>query len=321
MKRWYGQACLIKTDVVSAFDNVSWRSIVEALEDTGLPPPFIDVLIQSQMAGYELHWEKQVQQTIWVPTSGVRQGCKLGPVLFRLVLEFALKHVSADWKWAPAPVTEGCPCIGVELYGPSQNGNRLHLLVFADDIFCLVANWSVATTALLQIRSALTKHNLDISAEKTEIVCTSGPLTLPSQSIWPQQKIGGASDQMNVLGAGFTLADGFNDALPQRISKCMRTWYVHKQVYTANALPLANRYQAACSSCQGSLFWGLVVAAPKRQLLQKLDTQALAIARLTANCRRNGMPIDEYNKSTATFLRDKLPKTALSWSKQLLRQQ
>eukprot|EP00971_Amphidinium_carterae_P124542 2467104-Amphidinium_carterae.1 len=79
MKRWYGQACLIKTDVVSAFDNVSWRSIVEALEDTGLPPPFIDVLIQSQMAGYELHWEKQVQQTIWVPTSGVRQGCKLGP--------------------------------------------------------------------------------------------------------------------------------------------------------------------------------------------------------------------------------------------------
>eukprot|EP00971_Amphidinium_carterae_P169461 3357173-Amphidinium_carterae.1 len=74
MRKWYGQTCVIKTDIASAFDNVSWQSLIDTLEKRGLPPYFINMLLQSQMAGYILEWHGVYDQIVWVPTTGVRQG-------------------------------------------------------------------------------------------------------------------------------------------------------------------------------------------------------------------------------------------------------
>eukprot|EP00971_Amphidinium_carterae_P250691 4976626-Amphidinium_carterae.1 len=274
------------------------------------------------MAGYILEWDGVYDQIVWVPTIGVRQGCKLGLVLFRMVVEDALQDIAADWAWGPFPYHSSSQCLGVELHGPNKNTlEQLHFLLFADDIFCIVASWVQAVPALKKFNTRLSGCQLKLAPAKTTVLCTSGPLYLLAQQDWPAQAIGGPTDAMDVLGAIFTLKQGFQACLPQRSTRCTRTWYMHKQLLSNNATQLPHRFHTASSLCQSSLFWGLIAAPMHAMVEGKLNTNALQIGRLTANLRKQGIPIDEYNKSSADYLRNHLSVDSTLWSKQFLKLQ
>eukprot|EP00971_Amphidinium_carterae_P058951 1165627-Amphidinium_carterae.1 len=90
---------------------------------------------------------------------------------------------------------------------------------------------------------------MQLAAEKTEIVCMSGPCVVPETSVWGKVAIGGSTTTMVVLGGQFTLVEQFRAALPVRSMKTARAWYKHKEPLTVPALPLARRFVAATAVC------------------------------------------------------------------------
>eukprot|EP00971_Amphidinium_carterae_P113761 2254008-Amphidinium_carterae.2 len=172
MRRWYGHVCVVKTDVKSAFDSVTWPSLVKSLSKRGIPSSLIDVILQSQIAGFRMEYDGTRSQLVLVPTRGVRQGCRFGPVLFRLVLEDVLEPLSASWHWGPRSLNKGRPVLGTEVFGPCANTDaKLHLLVFADDIYIVLSTWFEAVPAIQRLQNALHTEGLELALPKTEILC------------------------------------------------------------------------------------------------------------------------------------------------------
>eukprot|EP00971_Amphidinium_carterae_P161286 3198127-Amphidinium_carterae.1 len=118
MLNWEGSACVAKLDIAAAFDSVPWHLIATALNSHGFPIPLIDLVLQSQKAGFVLHYNGDWGDIEWKPTQGVRQGCKIGPILYRVVLDFILQDVAASWQWGPKPFHSERPALGVEIFGP-----------------------------------------------------------------------------------------------------------------------------------------------------------------------------------------------------------
>eukprot|EP00971_Amphidinium_carterae_P323786 6434867-Amphidinium_carterae.1 len=87
MRKWYGEVTVLKTDIASAFDVVPWERIFGALCKKGVPEDMAHLVIHTQMSGYVLQWHGEQSEVVFMPTRGTRQGCKLGPVLYRIVVE------------------------------------------------------------------------------------------------------------------------------------------------------------------------------------------------------------------------------------------
>eukprot|EP00971_Amphidinium_carterae_P330724 6463897-Amphidinium_carterae.1 len=136
MTTWYGECALVKLDVTAAFDTVPWDKIYEALVANEVPPALATALLHLQQSGFVSEWEGVQGECVFVPTRGTRQGCKLGPLLYKIFVEHLLRPITASWKWAPKPTSTRFECIGVETFGPDENFPDLyHILLYADDIY------------------------------------------------------------------------------------------------------------------------------------------------------------------------------------------
>eukprot|EP00971_Amphidinium_carterae_P054551 1074765-Amphidinium_carterae.1 len=274
MGKYYGQCCLAKSDISAAFDTVDWERLKTALCKRGLPENMAVALVQSQMSGYCLYWEGVESRHVFYPTRGTRQGCKLGPCLYKLYVEDVLEPLAASWQWAPRPSTN-IDCIGTETFGINCNDPaRHHLLLYSDDIYVLDIDWFKATTALQNIRRALQRAGMDTATHKTEVVCWNGPCTIPANSSGVTC-VGGREDNLVILGGEFNLSQGFGVTWNKRVQRSLKTWYVHKQLFTEPAITLERRYKSVAPVCQSALFWSTRAAYPTTTLLHNIDTQAL----------------------------------------------
>eukprot|EP00971_Amphidinium_carterae_P338392 6475694-Amphidinium_carterae.1 len=126
MRKWYGEVAVLKTDITSAFDVVPWDRIFGALRRRGVPEAMAHLVIHTQMSGFVMQWHGEQSEVVFMPTRGTRQGCKLGPMLYRIVVEEVLEPLVASWKWAPKPSFASFT-IGEEHFGPDLNlGRAIH---------------------------------------------------------------------------------------------------------------------------------------------------------------------------------------------------
>eukprot|EP00971_Amphidinium_carterae_P020059 395281-Amphidinium_carterae.1 len=96
---------------------------------------------------------------------------------------------------------------------------------------------------------------------------------------------------------------------------------MHKQLLTASGVPLKHRCDATKTVTHPTLFWGVTVSVLHKTTLQKIDSQALALAKLTAGMRRHDEDVDTFNNDTAKLLRTSLGENELKWSNKLIRLQ
>eukprot|EP00971_Amphidinium_carterae_P331151 6464548-Amphidinium_carterae.1 len=201
MAKWYGEVSIGKIDVKAAFDTTPWEAIYNALLSKGVPPQLASALLQLQQSGFVLVWEGTRSKHVFQPTSGTRQGCKLGPILYRTFSEYLLEPIAASWKWAPVSTKPAVECIGSETYGPNGNAlGTIHLLLYADDIFVLTTHWSKTLVAVGMVRKRFLNVQMDIALHKTQIICMQGPCVVPFANEVEVERVGGPDDIMVVLG-------------------------------------------------------------------------------------------------------------------------
>eukprot|EP00971_Amphidinium_carterae_P065847 1304840-Amphidinium_carterae.3 len=193
MRKWYGEGTVLKTDIASAFDVVSWERIFGALRKKGVPEDMAHLVIHTQMLGYVLQWHGEQSEVVVVSTRGTRQRCKLGPVLYRIVVEEVLQPFVASW-----------------IPGPGSG-----LLNFLRLVTLLGKNILGLTSIIIEScqRHSFTLERLHmiemvIAKHKTEMVCMSGPIVVPPLRTWGGMHARGPETVMVVLDAG--AAGSFN---------------------------------------------------------------------------------------------------------------
>ena len=145
-------------DFKKAFDSLEWSKIDRVLELQGMPPGLRGLLLRlyegAQLkvkVGRDRHTESFAQ------AAGVRQGSSLSPLVFALVLDWALKRYeetmrSRGWR------------------GASLGRLALTYLGYADDLALRARSEGEAQGALTQIAGAARSIGLELNAAKTEVL-------------------------------------------------------------------------------------------------------------------------------------------------------
>eukprot|EP00971_Amphidinium_carterae_P331852 6465665-Amphidinium_carterae.1 len=101
-----------------------------------------------------------------------------------------------------------------------------------------------------------------------------------------------------------------------------RAWYTHKAVFTELIVPLQKRFAAVTGVCTSTLFWCLHSTTLQGSILDKVNTQALQAARLTAGMRRApGQTMADFYQDSTALLRAAIGGEKLQWRALLVRQQ
>eukprot|EP00971_Amphidinium_carterae_P242621 4817314-Amphidinium_carterae.1 len=112
----------------------------------------------------------------------------------------------------------------------------------------------------------------------------------PSSGGEIQRNIGGSDTALLVLGAKFTLANGF-------------------QVSTWDCQSSSEEYPKV-----SALFWDLTALPVSATMAKSVDSQAMMIGRLTAKKKRQpGQEAKDYHQSSAHKLRQVFPADSLLW--------
>eukprot|EP00971_Amphidinium_carterae_P334114 6469210-Amphidinium_carterae.1 len=168
MPKWCGEVAVAKLHVTllvrAAFDAVPWGELYQALLANGVPPALASAILQLQQSGFVLEWAGERSAFVFQPTTGTRQGCKLGPILYKLFVECRLNKLSASWIWVPLPTDPQKTCIGTE-FGPDVNDrHHIHFL------YALDANHAVN----YRVEKPFLEVEMDIALEKNKLCANKG---------------------------------------------------------------------------------------------------------------------------------------------------
>lgn len=115
---------VLKLDLSKAYDHLEWSFIQDTLEDAGLPPNIVAVIIKRVTSGdCRILWNGKTTGPIQ-PSRGIRQGDPLSPYLFVLCTERLAQWIEREkesniWRLLKA----------------SRDGPKFSHLYFTDDVF------------------------------------------------------------------------------------------------------------------------------------------------------------------------------------------
>ncbi|KAL1116353.1 hypothetical protein AAG570_004828 [Ranatra chinensis] len=139
---------LAKMDVAKAFDTVSRHAIVDCLRGVGVSARFVEYISRL----YEdSNTRLQIDGTFSSPVMvrrGVRQGDPLSPLLFSIVVDFAINNLPQH--------------IGVDL-----SNTRISALAFADDILLVAQTKQGLQTLLESLDASLSLCGLQLNPSKS----------------------------------------------------------------------------------------------------------------------------------------------------------
>src|SRR6185295_4930183 len=141
-------------DLAKAYDTVSWKFIRFALDHLGVPPRFIDWVMECvSSASYSIKINKCIHG-FFPGKRGLRQGDPLSPLIFVACMEILSRLIRKETRSLPFRFHKNC------------EETRLTHLIFADDIvlFCRgdVGSVRVLTSCLERFRT-MSGHRVNVS--------------------------------------------------------------------------------------------------------------------------------------------------------------
>ncbi|KAK6736722.1 hypothetical protein RB195_019429 [Necator americanus] len=160
--------CLTFIDLKKAFDSVETEAVVEALDNQGVPTPYIKVP-RELYSNFTTGISPFYMNIIIDVKRGVRQGDTISPKIFTATLENAMRKLEWD-------------NVGVKV-----DSRQLHHLRFADDIVLITPSISQAERMLTEFDETCGCIGLRLNLQKTMFMrngCISdAPFTLNGTNI------------------------------------------------------------------------------------------------------------------------------------------
>lgn len=137
-------------DIKKAFDMVRRNSLVDTLKKLGLMRKMVDVIQRIYEHEETRIFIKEKEMGRVQRKRGIRQGCKMSPIIFVLLMNNVIKKINEIWK------------------------KRMNILMFADDTL-LLADTELETVQKINVfKYECQKVGLEINENKSEILIING---------------------------------------------------------------------------------------------------------------------------------------------------
>ena len=134
-------------DVAKAFDSVSHKAIIGILRERGLNNNFVQCIEKIYKRSKTMFcFGGEVSDPVY-PTRGIRQGDPLSSIMFLLIMDFILKHLS--------------PNLGIHVVG-----KQIAYMAYADDVGLFAENPLDQQSLLDKVCEVMPKVGLDLNPEK-----------------------------------------------------------------------------------------------------------------------------------------------------------
>lgn len=150
---------MLFVDLKKAYDNIPQNKLWEALQNTNINVNLIRAVKQTyEQNTTKVKLGKKLSKGCQV-NKGLKQGCCLSPLLFKIYLEQALK----TWK-------RKCKNMGI----PLTDDSTLYTLCFADDQIVLAQDYEDLQYMSKKLIEEYKHWGLEVNLSKTEYMCVGG---------------------------------------------------------------------------------------------------------------------------------------------------
>lgn len=232
-----------KTDIAKAFDSVSHESILHALRFHNVDEAVIFAILREiRDNSMVLRLPDGSSTKPIAQMRGVRQRGTISPIIFVMVMNFALHGPFRDWS------ARG---LGLTL----QDNTIISAVIFADDALLLAANWDDMQVMISEFEAALRLHGLEIHGDKCCSMCNefadAGNLNLVGHDI---PSVSGSTG-FTFLGTSLTLDGSFEVEIRDRIAKAWRAFWRLRSWLLRRSVSVRARLQLWRAAMRATLFW------------------------------------------------------------------
>lgn len=149
---------LLFVDLKKAYDSVPLSMLWKSLKETNINIELIKIVKSLYKETYIKIRQRNIISDGFVPTKGLKQGCCLSPLLFKIFLEQSLKGWKNKCKYMGLPLDEG----------------TLYTLSFADDQVVMAQDYEDIEYMARKLIEQYNKWGLTVNLEKTEYMCIGG---------------------------------------------------------------------------------------------------------------------------------------------------
>jgi len=242
------QTTLVALDISGAFDNVTQKEIIDKLIEK-MPQEGVTYWIKEFILHRKITIKHKGMTSYYRQVMrGVPQGSALGPLLWNLAIED----------------------IDRQIYGHCNEFKNTEILAYADDLTVISHGYQQQITqgVLDKINTYMKNKNLDINAQKSEMMVIRGPGRKPKQEDIPTLHLGQEpltrKDKLTILGVPVTnklTLDTRNETLQMKLRETKRFFrQLHLYKITDNMKE-----------------WRILIEASLRSILVHLASPVLAI--------------------------------------------
>ena len=256
-------------DFAKAFDSISHRSILEALEAHKVPAAYISVmnkLYRKQTATVKC----EIESRRFEIQKGSKQGDPISPLLFNAVLEEVMRKVKAKWA---------AKRYGVEL--EPTYGAPLTNLRFADDILLIARTLPQIKQMLADVAQECKKVGLKLHPDKTKILHNGRGYGSKVTNVKINDmvvEVLGVDATTMYLGRSLSLTSTHEAELENRIKKAWSKFGIYREELTQKAIPLRLRLKLFHAVVTPTLLYGCsawVLKAEQEQRIRRIQMRMM----------------------------------------------
>lgn len=149
---------LLFVDLKKAYDSIPLNMLWKALEETNINIELIKVVkTLYQNTSIKIKQGSFISDG-FIPTKGLKQGCCISPLLFKIFLEQSLKGWKSKCRYMGLPLDDG----------------TIYTLSFADDQVVIAQDYEDMEYMTRKLIEQYEKWGLEVNLEKTEYMCIGG---------------------------------------------------------------------------------------------------------------------------------------------------
>jgi hypothetical protein len=321
---WGVPVLVARLDVASAFDNMAYDRLAGAMENAGMTPKEVFIVLREVMA--TTAFVRLGGMTDSEPVRlerGGRQGGPETPLLWCMYLQEALDGVVRGWSSRASSA-------GVDLEGwltargrgvraPARDWpDTTSLLAWADDLFLFAHDATSLQNMLNEAIGALREYDLGVCPGKVQLLHSKWA---PACSVVVGDQIVVSTGEMECLGCTLQHDGGSARQMDRAVQKGNALFQKHKAMLTNRTTPLKVRFQAWGRTVGTAMRWGLAAFPRSAEQLKALGrVQTRQLLQIVGQRPKAGECVAAWQRRRHVWLKTRMERWGIQKLPQLVQQ-